>query len=61
DEAYAAAGVPRDRAPGAIARGDVPGVPPEPGMPPQPPATDTTGLPVAGSQAPSPSGTPSPS
>jgi cell division protease FtsH len=36
DEAYAAAGVPRDRALGALARGDVPGVPREPGMPPQP-------------------------
>ena len=34
DEAYAAAGVPRDRAPGALARGDVPGVPPEPGISP---------------------------
>jgi cell division protease FtsH len=35
DEAYAAAGVPRASAPGALARGDVPGVPPEPGMPPR--------------------------
>jgi cell division protease FtsH len=33
-EAYAAAGVPRDTAPGARARGDVPGVPPLPGVPP---------------------------
>jgi cell division protease FtsH len=29
DEAYAAAGVQREVAPGALARGDVPGVPPE--------------------------------
>jgi cell division protease FtsH len=35
DEAYAAAGVPRDTAPGALARGDVRDVPAEPGMPPQ--------------------------
>jgi cell division protease FtsH len=35
DEAYAAAGVPRASAPGALARGDVPGVPREPGMPRQ--------------------------
>jgi cell division protease FtsH len=34
DEAYAAAGIPRESAPGALARGEVPGVPPEPGMPP---------------------------
>ena len=47
DDAYAAAGVPRVTAPGALARGDVPGVPPEPGMPPKP-ATD--GVPVAGSE-----------
>ena len=50
DEAYAAAGVPRDAAPGALARGDVPGVPPEPGMLPKP-ATDGPGAPVAGSGA----------
>ena len=46
DEAYAAAGVPRDAAPGALARGDVPGVPPEPGMLPKP-ATDGSAPPVA--------------
>ena len=46
DEAYAAAGVPRDAAPGALARGDVPGVPPEPGMLPKP-ATDGSEPPVA--------------
>jgi cell division protease FtsH len=46
-EAYAAAGVARERAPGALARGDVPGVRPEPGMPPAP-AVD--GTPVAGSE-----------
>ena len=44
DEAYAAAGVPREAAPGALARGDVPGVPPEPGMLPKP-ATDGSGAP----------------
>jgi cell division protease FtsH len=58
DEAYAAAGVPRERAPGALARGDVPGVPPEPGMPPRPPSTDSSAPPAAQSQA--GSGTPSP-
>jgi hypothetical protein len=42
DEAYAAAGVPQDTAPGARARGDVPGVPPEPGMPPLPPPAGST-------------------
>jgi cell division protease FtsH len=42
DEAYAAAGVPRNSAPGAIARGEVPGVRPEPGMPPQPAPTDSS-------------------
>jgi cell division protease FtsH len=58
DEAYAAAGVPRNRAPGALARGDVPGVPPEPGMPPRPPSTDSSAPPAAESRA--GSGTPSP-
>jgi cell division protease FtsH len=42
DEAYAAAGVPRNSAPGAIARGEVPGVQPEPGMPPQPAPTGSS-------------------
>ena len=45
DEAYAAAGVPRDAAPGALARGVVAGVPPEPGMLPKP-ATDGSGAPA---------------
>src|SRR4051794_27391115 len=56
-DAYAAAGIPREQAPGALARGEVAGVPPEPGMPPQPPA-DSHGTPIASTQA--PSGTPSP-
>jgi cell division protease FtsH len=34
DEAYAAAGVPREGAPGAIARGEAPGTRPQPGLPP---------------------------
>jgi cell division protease FtsH len=34
DQAYAAAGIPRDTAPAALARGDVPGTPRAPGMPP---------------------------
>jgi cell division protease FtsH len=45
DEAYAAAGVPRDSAPGALARGDVPGVPPRPGMPPLPAPAGATSRP----------------
>jgi cell division protease FtsH len=49
DEAYAAAGVPRESAPGALARGDVPGVPAEPGMLPEP-APDGSAPSVAGSQ-----------
>jgi len=44
DEAYAAAGVSRDSAPGALARGDVAGVRPEPGMPPP---DGSAALPVA--------------
>jgi cell division protease FtsH len=52
DDAYAAAGVDREQAPGALARGEVPGVPPEPGIPPQEPAgTVDGGLPIAGTQA----------
>jgi cell division protease FtsH len=47
DEAYAAAGVPRETAPGAVSRGDVAGIPAEPGIPPMP-ATD--GTPTAGSE-----------
>ena len=53
DEAYAAAGVHRDRAPGALARGEVPGVAPVPGLPPPPPPappTESAGLPVTRSQ-----------
>jgi len=53
DEAYAAAGVQRETAPGALARGDVPGVPPEPGIPPEPGETGGDGLPIGGSQVPS--------
>jgi cell division protease FtsH len=53
DEAYAAAGVRRDTAPGALARGDVPGVPPEPGIPPEPGKTGGDALPIGGSQMPS--------
>lgn len=34
DEAYAAAGVARDTAPAAVARGEVPGARRAPGMPP---------------------------
>jgi cell division protease FtsH len=45
-EAYAAAGVAGRSAPGALARGDVPGVPREPGMPPPPPPGEPAGLPV---------------
>jgi cell division protease FtsH len=56
-DAYAAAGIAREQAPGALARGEVPGVPAEPGMPPQPPA-DPHGTPIA--TTPAPSGTPSP-
>jgi len=36
DEAYAAADVPRDEAPGVLARGDVPGILRDPGTPPPP-------------------------
>jgi cell division protease FtsH len=36
DEAYAAAGLSRDSAPAAVARGDVPGHPAEPGVPHEP-------------------------
>jgi cell division protease FtsH len=53
DEAYAAAGVRRDSAPGALARGDVPGVPPEPGVPPQQADAGRDGLPVSRRESPS--------
>jgi cell division protease FtsH len=36
DDAYAAAGIARESAPGALARGEVPGKPPAPGIPPAP-------------------------
>jgi cell division protease FtsH len=47
DEAYAAAGIRRETAPGALARGEVPGVPAEPGMPrhESPPAQGVAGAP----------------
>ena len=44
DDAYAAAGIPRESAPGAVARGETPGTEPAPGMPPPEQAGD--GLPV---------------
>jgi cell division protease FtsH len=48
DDAYAAAGISRDSAPGAVARGEKPGVPAAPGMPPGNAArTPGEGLPVA--------------
>jgi cell division protease FtsH len=51
DDAYAAAGVDPQQAPGARARGEVPGVPPAPGMLPEPAAgSSDQGLPIAGSQ-----------
>jgi cell division protease FtsH len=50
DEAYAAAGVSRNTAPGALARGEVPGVPSEPGMPHP---TESADLSDAESQIPS--------
>jgi cell division protease FtsH len=54
DDAYAAAGIDREHAPGALARGEVPGVPPAPGMPPEEPAGGADdGLPIASSQSPS--------
>jgi cell division protease FtsH len=36
DDAYAAAGIARESAPGAVARGEVPGIAPAPGLPPEP-------------------------
>jgi cell division protease FtsH len=49
DQAYAAAGITRESAPAARARGEVPGTPPAPGLPPPPEPTDTAdGLPVSG-------------
>jgi cell division protease FtsH len=47
DDAYAAAGISRETAPAALARGDVPGTRPAPGMPPpQTPSDRAEGLPV---------------
>jgi cell division protease FtsH len=47
DEAYAAAGVERQTAPAAVARGEVPGSEPAPGVPPgEVPAGSEDGLPV---------------
>jgi cell division protease FtsH len=47
-DAYRAAGISREAAPGARARGEVPGISPAPGMPPAPPADAAVdGLPVA--------------
>jgi len=45
DDAYAAAGIPREAAPGARARGEVPGTAPAPGLPPPGP-TGATEAPV---------------
>lgn len=52
DEAYATAGVHRDMAPGALARDEVAGVPPEPRTSPQP-QPDSAGLPGPGPEIPS--------
>jgi cell division protease FtsH len=41
EDAYKAAGISREEAPGAVARGDVPGVHAAPGVPPLIPANDT--------------------
>ncbi|WP_433717696.1 ATP-dependent zinc metalloprotease FtsH [Actinoplanes sp. CA-051413] len=47
-DAYAAAGIDREQAPGAVARGEIPGKPPAPGLPPEDaPATTQDGRPVA--------------
>jgi cell division protease FtsH len=57
DEAYAAAGISRTEAPGALARGEVAGVPKEPGMPPhQVPAAQ--GVPAGAPGIPAPSRVP---
>jgi cell division protease FtsH len=47
DDAYAAAGIDRDTAPGAVARGEVPGVAPAPGLPAAPVAPQSTTPPRA--------------
>jgi len=47
EEAYAAAGIRRENAPAAVARGEVPGTKPAPGLPPdQGPVDDEDALPV---------------
>jgi cell division protease FtsH len=47
-DAYAAAGIDREQAPGAVARGEIPGTPPAPGLPPEDaPATTQDDQPVA--------------
>ncbi|WP_213003384.1 ATP-dependent zinc metalloprotease FtsH [Winogradskya consettensis] len=46
DDAYAAAGIERDKAPGAVARGEVPGTAPAPGLPPVT-VRDEDGVPIA--------------
>jgi cell division protease FtsH len=56
DEAYATVGIAREAAPGALARGEVPGRPPAPGLPPEAVATEVpddlpaTPLPGGGSR-----------
>jgi cell division protease FtsH len=51
DDAYAAAGISRETAPGAVARGEVPGRPPAPGLPREPISVRVPGddLPIAAS------------
>jgi cell division protease FtsH len=47
DQAYAAAGIRRETAPAAIARGEIPGAEPAPGLPPEQAPVDTQdGLPL---------------
>jgi cell division protease FtsH len=46
DAAYAAAGIRRETAPGAVARGEVPGALPAPGLPPEPAPERGEGVPV---------------
>ena len=47
DDAYTAAGISRETAPGAVARGEAPGTTPAPGLPAEPEPVDSQGgLPV---------------
>jgi cell division protease FtsH len=46
DDAYAAAGLPREAAPGAVARGEAPGSKPAPGLPPEDVVAGEGGVPV---------------